>query len=229
MKFKFPLFTHRLLFTLLICILTGSSIKAQDTVVSFFRDLKMEYKVSEKRGRIKVLQINDGNTKTTQIYNVKLQCLVYQEQHSNGIPTGKWVNNTENCEKINAWDFSKLVYETISLGDSLFSNLEPESKYENYEKAFFGKDSTGIFHYIARNLRYPNQARNLGVSGEVYVQFIIKASGKAQMASIIQGAHPFLDLECWNLIENMPNWTPAKKDGIPVDSYSVVSMNFDLR
>src|SRR5690606_25605351 len=71
--------------------------------------------------------------------------------------------------------------------------------------------------YLARNLKYPGDAKEAGISGRVVVKFIVRASGTIDSAQGNKSIYPSLDKEALRLIKAMPSWKPAKQQGQPVD------------
>lgn len=70
--------------------------------------------------------------------------------------------------------------------------------------------------YLIDNIEYPKEALSEGISGTVYVQFIIEADGSITNAKVLRGIGGGCDKEALDVIESMPDWEPGKKDGQPV-------------
>jgi TonB family protein len=81
---------------------------------------------------------------------------------------------------------------------------------------FQGKGVDGFREYIANNLSYPESAANNGISGRVFIRFIIETDGSVNDAEIIRGVDLSLDEEALRLVKSSPKWTPGKQRGIPV-------------
>jgi TonB family protein len=75
---------------------------------------------------------------------------------------------------------------------------------------------TALFQDLANTIRYVKEAREQGIQGTVDVGFIVKADGSIADVKIINGVHPFLDNEVVRVVSAMPNWIPAKKNGVGV-------------
>lgn len=69
---------------------------------------------------------------------------------------------------------------------------------------FYGK-------YISRNIKYPKDAKELGVEGKVQVEFVIESTGEIRKESVrvVSGIHPACDNEAVRLIKQSPRWTPG--------------------
>ncbi|MDE6629152.1 MAG: M56 family metallopeptidase [Muribaculaceae bacterium] len=85
-----------------------------------------------------------------------------------------------------------------------------------------------MMNYVARNLRYPEEAMKANKEGMVVVQFVVSSSGKVKSPKIIRGISPELDAEAMRVVESMPAWTPGKVDGKPVACVFTLPVSFKL-
>ncbi len=83
--------------------------------------------------------------------------------------------------------------------------------------------------WIARNIRYPEQAARNGIAGMVYVSFVIERSGKVTRASVVRSVDPLLDAEAVRVVGAMPDWKPGLQRGEPVEVRLVLPVNFALQ
>ena len=84
--------------------------------------------------------------------------------------------------------------------------------------------------YIANNIRYPESARENGIQGKAYVSFRITREGKVTDVRLTRGVHPPLDQEALRVVNNMPDWKPATKNGQVADSPLItVPVNFVIK
>ncbi|HEY6160455.1 MAG TPA: energy transducer TonB, partial [Bacteroidia bacterium] len=95
-------------------------------------------------------------------------------------------------------------------------------------QAEFPGGTAAMISYIQHNIYYPEMAKDNGISGRVFVSFYIDALGKVQNPTVLKSASPMLDSEALRVIRNMPRWTAAKKNGLPVSSKMVIPINFKL-
>ena len=89
-----------------------------------------------------------------------------------------------------------------------------------------GKDAMN--QYLTTNLKYPETAKANGIEGVVDVAFTVKADGSIGAIKIVRMVDPDLEQEAIRLVKNMPAWTPADKNGAPVDAQTQVQVNFIL-
>jgi protein TonB len=67
------------------------------------------------------------------------------------------------------------------------------------------------------------------VGGKCYLRFVVGLDGAISNVVILKGVVdcPDCDKEAKRLIENMPNWIPAKIDGKQVKSYFQLPIKFE--
>lgn len=94
--------------------------------------------------------------------------------------------------------------------------------------ASFTGGEVALSEYIANNLKYPKKARKKKIEGTVVVNFIVTMNGKIQGATIIQSLNKDCDAEALRLVNAMPKWTPAIKNGIPAMSIHSLPIQFKL-
>ena len=83
--------------------------------------------------------------------------------------------------------------------------------------------------FLASNVRYPDAAQKKGVQGKVVVKFVVEKNGAITQASILKSVDTDLDREALRVVNKMPRWEPAKKNGEPVRSYYTLPVNFRLQ
>ncbi|HAN76416.1 MAG TPA: hypothetical protein DCQ31_00915 [Bacteroidales bacterium] len=126
----------------------------------------------------------------------------------------------------------KLFLIVIALG--LFVSLNAQSK-DTDEKIFFIADEMPVFpggdkafsKFISNNLKYPQEALQKGISGKVYVRFIVSADGTIKNISVARGIDPLLDAEAVRVIAKSPRWQAGKEKGKTVSVSYLVQVNFE--
>jgi len=82
--------------------------------------------------------------------------------------------------------------------------------------SFKGKGLNGFRNWVMKNLQYPEIAAENGISGTVYVQFVVEPSGEVNKVTIMRGVDPALDKEAIRVVKTSPKWTAGKQRGKPV-------------
>lgn len=93
---------------------------------------------------------------------------------------------------------------------------------------FNNKGQDGFRQYLADNIRYPEEAKEKGIQGRVFVQFMVMRDGSVSHAQIVKGINPVLDKEALRVVESSPEWEAGKIDGMPVNVVFTFPINFAL-
>ncbi len=94
---------------------------------------------------------------------------------------------------------------------------------------FPGGGMDAMIQWIARQMRYPEQAKKDGIQGTVFVGYIVNKAGKVESVEVESSAHPLLDAEAVRVVAAMPDWTPGTQRGKAVDVRLVVPIKFSLK
>lgn len=73
----------------------------------------------------------------------------------------------------------------------------------------------GLNEYMARYVKYPQQAQAEKIGGTVFILFNVMANGWVDTASVAveKSVHPQLDAEAMRLVREMPRWNPGYDRG----------------
>lgn len=82
--------------------------------------------------------------------------------------------------------------------------------------SFKGGGLEGFRAWVMKNLQYPEIAAENGISGTVYVQFVVEPNGNVNKVTIMRGVDPALDKEAIRVVKSSPKWSPGKQRGEPV-------------
>lgn len=83
--------------------------------------------------------------------------------------------------------------------------------------------------YLHDNVKYPQTAREVGISGTVYVTFVVNRSGKISDVRILRGIGGGCDEEAVRVVKNMPSWKPGKQNGEAVPVQYNLPIKFTLQ
>ena len=86
-----------------------------------------------------------------------------------------------------------------------------------------------LYKYISENINYPEAAKAAGEEGRVMVRFVVEADGSVTDAEVVRGIGGECDAEALRVINAMPKWEPAMKDGKAVRVRYTVPINFKLQ
>jgi periplasmic protein TonB len=119
------------------------------------------------------------------------------------------------------------------LGGDIVTAPEP---FSNEPLAFaeempeFPGGTEKLHYYLKQNIIYPEQAKDEGLEGKAFIEFIIDTDGSVSDVKIVKStSHIILDNEALRVVKKMPSWSPGKNQGRPVKVKMVVPIKFALK
>ena len=82
--------------------------------------------------------------------------------------------------------------------------------------------------FLRDNIRYPLMARESGITGTVYVTFVVSKSGKISDVKLLRGIGGGCDDEAIRVVKTMPAWIPGRQTGKPVPVQFNLPIKFSL-
>ena len=86
----------------------------------------------------------------------------------------------------------------------------------------------GFHQFIADNVKYPTEAKEKGIRGIVYVNFIVEPDGSVSDIRVLRGIGGGCDEEAVRVVESMPKFKPGIQNGEAVRVSYTVPVNFRL-
>jgi len=106
---------------------------------------------------------------------------------------------------------------------------DPNKIYTIVEQpAEFPGGMGAMMKFIRDNMKYPPQARRMGIEGSVFVEFVVNAQGTISDAKVIKGIGGGCDEEALRVVGKMPPWKPGKQNGKAVRVRFVLPVKFIL-
>ena len=131
---------------------------------------------------------------------------------------------TETVENTNEGIDPGLLENTnVSTGNAVA--IEEPAVYNAYaveQQPEFPDGMAALYKYLRDQLHFPQSAIDNGISGTVYISFIISKDGIIQHATVLRGVGGGLDQEALRVVNQMPAWKPGKHNG------KAVAVNFTL-
>lgn len=87
---------------------------------------------------------------------------------------------------------------------------------------------TAFYQYVGDKIKYPPQARRMGVEGRVFVEFVIDKDGSITDVKAVKGIGAGCDEEAVRILQSAPKWKPGKQRGKPVKQRMVLPITFKL-
>jgi len=109
---------------------------------------------------------------------------------------------------------------------------DPDDKIYSFveEAPSFGKkeNNAELYEFIAKNLRYPEEAKKKGIEGKVFSKFVVEKDGSVTNVEIVKGVGYGMDEETLRVMKMSPNWNPGTQDGKPLRVSYVMPILFKL-
>ena len=86
-------------------------------------------------------------------------------------------------------------------------------KVADVRPSFPGGDAA-MLNYLNDKIRYPQAARDHGVEGRVFVQFVVEPSGDLSDIEVVKGLGYGCDKEAVRIVKSMPRWIPGQHQGL---------------
>ena len=85
-----------------------------------------------------------------------------------------------------------------------------------------------FYKFVKKNMKYPRQAKRMGIEGKVYVQFVVDKDGSITNIKVIRGIGAGADEEAARVLSIVPKWKPGKQRGRAVKQRIVLPISFKL-
>ena len=86
-----------------------------------------------------------------------------------------------------------------------------------------------LMEYVAKNIKYPQIARETGIQGRVFVGFVVEPDGSVSNVKVLRGIGGGCDEEAMRVVKSMPRWKPGKQRGKAVRVSYMLPVNFKLQ
>ena len=116
----------------------------------------------------------------------------------------------------------EIVFEEVEeeVAEEIFTIVEDPASPDGGMQAFY--------QFVQKKMKYPSQARRMGIEGRVFVEFVVDKDGSLVDVKAIKGIGAGCDEEAVRVIKMHPNWKPGKQRGKPVKQKIVLPINFQL-
>lgn len=141
------------------------------------------------------------------------------------------IDETEIDEE---FDFtSEVTDETENTLDNIFEEPDEEPDEPVIFKVVenppsFPGGMEALYKFLAENLQYPRRAIEAGISGPVYVNFIVWNDGSIRATKIQRGIGGGCDEEALRVFDIMPNWEPGLQRTKAVNVQMSLPIRFTL-
>lgn len=92
----------------------------------------------------------------------------------------------------------------------------------------FPNGQEALMLYIAKQVKYPAEAKKAGAYGRVFIGFIVEPDGSLSDFKVLRGIGYGCDEEALRVVKSMPKWQPGMHRGKAVRVQYLVPVNFRL-
>jgi TonB family protein len=110
--------------------------------------------------------------------------------------------------------------EVTKTDDDIFLVVEETAMPVEGMEAYYSK--------IGSEMNYPTEARSKGISGKVFVEFVIEKNGTISDMKVLKGIGEGCDEEAMRALKAAGLWKPGKQKGVPVRQRMVMPISFSL-
>ena len=86
-----------------------------------------------------------------------------------------------------------------------------------------------LSEYLQKNIKYPQMARESGIQGRVFVNFVVEPDGSVSNVKVLRSLGGGCDEEAMRVVKSMPKWKPGKQRGKAVRVSYILPVNFKLQ
>lgn len=214
-------------FITLYCLFSYSQ-----TVTKYYKDKYLTKEVSEAKARysLTIKKLPDGRT-LSEVRYLKNNEIIKSEDN-NGQPYGLWKIETGSGTVELDYNFELNYQDTTCKGEIPGPEINDPLSDNDSIGYVAPKLSTGeknLYIFLANNIRYPEFARDNGISGMVIVRFTIDKKGVISGISVKKGAQVSLDKEAVRVIRLMNFSNPPTLNGQPQSSCITLPIKFMLQ
>jgi len=94
--------------------------------------------------------------------------------------------------------------------------------------SFPGGDAK-MYEYLGKNIKYPQIARESGIQGRVFVNYVVEPDGSVSNVKVLRGIGGGCDEEAMRVVKAMPKWKPGKQRGKAVRVSYTLPVVFKLQ
>lgn len=205
-------------------LLTGILIAIALTI--FFACEQKEIQLTENKQNEKIITLSLTDGKTLQLNGDRdalqsLKALLDKNPDIELTASGSEMKIIQKSKDVD--EVAVITYDTEKAvrKDSVYFIVEDMPEFPGGEQA--------LRRFIANEIRYPEIAREKGIQGKVYVNFVVEADGSVGRLKIARGVDPSLDREALRVVSVLPKWVPGKQKGKNVAISYTVPISFVLQ
>jgi TonB family protein len=108
----------------------------------------------------------------------------------------------------------------VNNADTIYNKAE--------QHAYFPGGGDGFRQFLAKNLQYPELAKQQNIQGTVFIRVIVEKDGTLSEFKILNTPGAILSEEAIRILKLSPKWGPGIQNGKPVRTYFNIPILFNL-
>ena len=158
-------------------------------------------------------------------YNGDFKSVYEEGAVKNGENEGDWTgfDNRLKAHFTEHYENSKLISGVST--DSAGVTHQYQSR--TVEPSFKG-GIENFYKYLMRTMHYPDNAKEKGIQGKVFISFVIKKDGQLKDIKVLRPVSPELDEEALRVIRLSPDWIPGMVLGMVANVQYTIPLNFAI-
>jgi TonB family protein len=131
---------------------------------------------------------------------------------------------------MNSFDFpDRKMTGVLTVDISKYNLKDANDVYTIVEEIASPANEFKVFYEeLSMQIKYPEQARKMGVEGKVFIEFVVNADGSLSDFVVLKGIGAGCDAEAIRVISQSKNWNPGKQRGQAVKQRMVLPVIFAL-
>jgi len=85
-----------------------------------------------------------------------------------------------------------------------------------------------LLEFVSKNVTYPKKAKDAGITGVVYVSYVVNKKGKVTKVKVVRGANKLLNKAALKCIKKVKGYKPGTQKGKPVNVQFTIPIRFKL-
>lgn len=108
----------------------------------------------------------------------------------------------------------------------VYEDCDEDDSNKALQKCF----QQGILKHVSENFKFPEVARQQGIQGRMYINFVVEKDGSIDHIKSLRGVDPLLDMEAIRTVSEIPDCEqPARIDDEPVRMTFTLPINAKLQ
>ncbi len=144
------------------------------------------------------------------------------------------IPDEEEIEEEIEIDLDVEITEETEIEEIIF---EEEPEEEEADQVFLVVEEQAMFpggmaewgKFLRKNLKYPRQAKRMGIEGAVFLSFTVDELGGISDIQVARSVNDACDQEAIRVLKASPKWSPGKQRGRPVKSRMQLRIVFRLK